>query len=331
MFPGALISLAVELTGAGATFPYPFYSKAFSEFYRETGIKVNYQAIGSGGGIRQLLARSVDFGATDAFMTDEELKKAGGEILHFPTVLGAVVVVYNLPVKGEIKLTGDLIAKIFMGKIKRWNDPALVALNPQLKNLSIPIIVVHRSDGSGTTFIFSDYLSKVSPEWKKKIGAGKALRWLTGIGAKGNPGVAGYVKRMKGAIGYVELAYALQNRMKYALIKNRAGRFVRPEIKSITAAANIKVPYDTRVSITDTPSPDGYPISSFTWIIVYRDLKYGKMDLEKAKALKKMLKFLFTKAQKWAPSLDYAPLPSSVVKLNLKKLDALTYGGKPLD
>ncbi len=324
------LMLAVELTGAGATFPYPFYSKAFAEFYRSTGIKVNYQAIGSGGGIRQLIAQAVDFGATDAFMTDSELKKAKGKVLHFPTVLGAIVVVYNLPVKGELRLTGDVLADIFLGKIKKWNDPKLVALNPFLKKVSLPIIVVHRSDGSGTTFVFSDYLSKVSPEWRKRVGAGKALRWPTGIGAKGNPGVAGYVKRMRGAIGYVELAYARQNRMPYALIRNRAGKFVKPEVKSITAAASIKIPYDTRVSITDTPAPDGYPISSFTWIIVYRDLKFGKMTYEKAVALKRMLKFLFTTAQQWAAPLGYAPLPQSVVNLNMKKLKTLTYGGKPI-
>lgn len=325
-----LVWAGIELTGAGATFPYPLYSKMFYHFYKETGIKVNYQAIGSGGGIRQLMAKTVDFGATDAFVTDEELQKFKSPVVHIPTCIGAVVITYNLPGNPELKLTGQLIADIFLGKIKKWNDKKLVALNPFLTKFKKDIVVIHRSDGSGTTFVFSDYLCKVSPEWKNKVGRGKALRWPVGIGGKGNTGVAGFIKKIPFSIGYIELTYAIQNKMPYALVKNRAGRFVKPSLQTVSAAAKVKIPPDTRVSITNTVSPGGYPISGFTWIIVYKDLSKGNLNEKKAKALKELLWWMTHRGQQFAPSLHYAPLPPNVVKIVEKQIKSLTYKGKSL-
>jgi len=251
---GKKSSSSVELMGAGATFPYPLYSKMFDEYYKENGAKVNYQAIGSGGGIRQLLNKVVDFGGTDAFLSDEELAKAPAKILHIPTCLGAVVVTYNISGNPTLKLTPDVIADIFLGKINKWNDKRIKSLNPNVKLPNANITVVHRSDGSGTTFIFSDYLSKVNSEWSKKVGRGTSLNWPVGLGGKGNPGVAGLVTQSPNSIGYVELIYALQNNMPYASIKNKKGNFVMPTLKSVSLAANIDLSDDTRVSITDTDS-----------------------------------------------------------------------------
>ncbi len=318
------------LIGAGATFPYPLYDKWFSVYYKLTGVKVNYQAIGSGGGIRQLLSRIVDFGGTDAFMSDAELRKAPAKILHIPTCLGAVVITYNLPGNPTLRLTPDVIADIFLGKIKKWNDKRIVRLNPEVVLPSMNIVVVHRSEGSGTTFIFSDYLSKVSKEWAKKVGRGKVLNWPTGLGAKGNPGVAGLIRQIPGSIGYVELIYAQKNGMPFALIQNKAGNFIKPTLKSVSAAANIKLPADTRVSITNTDAPDGYPISSFTWIIFYKEQHYQGRSKKRALTLAKLLWWMIHEGQKYNEGLLYARLPKSAVKKAEAIIRSMTYDGKRL-
>ena len=273
----------VELIGAGATFPYPLYSKMFDVYNKEYGVKVNYQAIGSGGGIRQLINKTVDFGGSDAIMSDKDLAEASAPVLHIPTCAGAVVVTYNLPGNPQLRFTPDVIADIFLGKISKWNDRRISAINPGAKLPDTNITVVHRSDGSGTTFIFSDYLSKVSREWKEKVGTGTSLNWPAGLGGKGNPGVAGLVKQTPGSIGYVELIYALQNKMPYGMVKNKKGKFVTATIASTSLAADTNLPDDMKVSLTDTDAPEGYPISGFTWILVYKDQNYAEKSEEKAK------------------------------------------------
>ncbi len=327
---GKKSSSSVELMGAGATFPYPLYSKMFDEYYKENGAKVNYQAIGSGGGIRQLLNKVVDFGGTDAFLSDEELAKAPAKILHIPTCLGAVVVTYNISGNPTLKLTPDVIADIFLGKINKWNDKRIKSLNPNVKLPNANITVVHRSDGSGTTFIFSDYLSKVNSEWSKKVGRGTSLNWPVGLGGKGNPGVAGLVTQSPNSIGYVELIYALQNNMPYASIKNKKGNFVMPTLKSVSLAANIDLSDDTRVSITDTDSKDGYPISSFTWIIFYQEQNYNSRNLTQAKALMELLDWMIHNGQSYNEELQYSPLPKAAVKKAEKILKSVTYNGKKI-
>jgi len=319
-----------ELLGAGATFPYPFYSKAFDFYYQQFGVKVNYQAIGSGGGIRQLINKTVDFGGTDAFMSDEEIQVEGNYILHIPTCLGAVVVTYNLPGQPILKLTPAVLVDIFMGRIKRWNDPEIAACNPDLSLPDMNIMVVHRSDGSGTTYVFSDYLSKVSVEWSEKIGRGKSLNWPAGLGAKGNPGVAGLVKQIPGAFGYVELTYALQNKMPVALIQNAAGNFIQPSIESVSHAADIELPEHTRISITDTHAEYGYPISSFTWIIFYKEQNYGQRKREKAEELVKLLWWLVHEGQQFTKPLDYAPLSERAIEKAEKIIKSVTYNGEPV-
>jgi len=320
----------VELLGAGATFPYPLYSKIFDAYYRETGVKVNYQSIGSGGGIRQLLNKTVDFGATDAFMSDEEVKTKDNYILHLPTCLGAVGVTCNLPEKPKLKLTPDLIADIFLGKITKWNDDKIAVFNPGIILPNINIMVVHRSDGSGTTFVFSDYLSKVSDEWQNKVGRGKALDWPVGLGAKGNEGVSGLVRQIPGAIGYVELTYALQNRMPLALVKNKSGNFIQPTVTSVTLATNIDLPDHTRVSITNTDAEDGYPISSFTWLIFYKEQNYAGRGKEKAKELVKLLWWVIHEGQRFCKPLYYAPLPEEAVKKGENIIKSVLYNGESL-
>jgi phosphate transport system substrate-binding protein len=330
-FAGSSWSKEQELLGAGATFPQPLYSKLFDAYNQQYGVKVNYQGIGSGGGINQLIKRTVDFGGTDAFMTAKEHKEAGAAVLHIPTCLGAVVVTYNLPGNPKLKLTPDIIADIFLGKISKWNDSKITALNPGATLPAQAISVVHRADGSGTTYIFSEYLAKVSKEWKEKIGAGKSLNWPQGqIGQKGNPGVAGYVKQTPGGIGYVELIYALQNKMVYGTIKNGAGNFVEPTIKSVSAAAQVKLPDDTNASLTDTNAKDGYPISSFTWLIFYKEQNYGGKSKEKAEALVKLLNWVITDGQKYVEPLQYSPLPKEAVSKAYKILQSITYNGAPL-
>lgn len=321
-------AFAKELLGAGATFPYPYYSKLFDTYNKSKGVKVNYQAIGSGGGIRQLLKKTVEFGGTDAFMKEKDLKKAEGEILHIPTCLGAVSVSYNLPGSMTLNLTAEIVSGIFLGEIKKWNDPKIQAANTSVSLPDINIVVVHRSDGSGTTAIFSDYLSKVSSTWKEKVGAGKSLNWPTGLGAKGNSGVAGLIKQVPGSVGYVELIYAMSNNMPYARIKNKSGNYVAPSIESVSLAANVALPDDTRVSITDTDAKDGYPISGFTWLIFYKEQNYDKRSSDQAKTLVDMLWWVLHDGQTLAEPLHYAPLPDEAVKKGETILKSITYKGK---
>jgi phosphate transport system substrate-binding protein len=304
-----------DLTGAGATFPYPLYSKWFNEYANKAGVKINYQSIGSGGGIRQLSEQTVDFGATDAPMSDAELAKAkGGPVLHVPTALGAVVVTYNLPgVTQPLKLTGDVVASIFQGQITKWNDARIAALNPGVTLPATDILVVHRSDGSGTSYVFTDYLASVSPAWATKPGKGKEVQWPVGLGAKGNEGVAGQVKQTPGAIGYVELAYANQNKLAAAELKNATGEFVAPSIASVTAAAagaagKLPANTDYRVSIVNAAGAGVYPISSFTWIILYEK----QPDAVKGKKLVDFLEWALTDGQALEAPLDYAPLPDAM-------------------
>jgi phosphate transport system substrate-binding protein len=324
--PARGTSSGADLTGAGATFPYPLYSKWFNAYAANTGVKINYQSIGSGGGIRQLSERTVDFGATDAPMSDAELAKAkGGPILHFPTTIGAVVVIYNLPqVTQPLTLTGETIAAIFQGQITRWNDPRIAALNPGVALPATDILVVHRSDGSGTTYVFTDFLAKVSPAWATKPGKGKEVQWPTGLGAKGNEGVAGQVKQTPGAIGYAELAYATQNKLATAAVTNAAGEAVAPTIASVTAAAagaaaNLPPNTDYRVSIVNAPGAGVYPISSFTWLILYEK----QTDATKGKKLVDFLRWALTEGQGMAAPLDYAPLPDAMRSALVSRLSAI--------
>jgi phosphate transport system substrate-binding protein len=314
---------AVTINGAGATFPYPIYSKWFDKHHElKPDVQINYQSIGSGGGIRQITARTVDFGATDGPMTDQQLFKVDGKLLHIPTVLGAVVPAYNLPgVDGELKLTGGLLADIFLGNIRRWNDPAVAKVNPGLKLPDAPLTVVHRSDGSGTTFAFVDYLSKVSPDWKKKVGVGTAVNWPIGLGAKGNEGVSGLVKQTPFSIGYMELIYAKQSGMPYAAVLNRAGEFVKAGVESVTAAAAgaaKSMPKDFRVSIADAPGAGAYPISTYTWLLVYQKNPGGRGDI-----IKDFLGWMLKEGQGMAAELGYAPLPPSVHAMVAKTVQSL--------
>ena len=300
------------LNGAGATFPYPMYSKWFSEYHKaHSEVQINYQSIGSGGGIRQVLAGTVDFGASDGPMSDEQLGQSKTKILHVPTVLGAVVPAYNIPgVSGEIKFTPQALAGIYLGKITSWNDSALTSVNPGVNLPNAPIVVVHRSDGSGTTFIFTDYLAKVSPDWKGQVGAGTSVKWPVGLGGKGNEGVAGMIRQMQGAIGYIELIYAVQNNITYGSVKNAAGNFTKASLDGVTAAAaSVKsMPADFRVSITNALGKDAYPISSFTWLLIPAQSK----DPAKGKILADFLNWMVDSGQKMTAELSYAPLPASV-------------------
>jgi phosphate transport system substrate-binding protein len=314
------------ILGAGATFPYPFYSKLFNEYHKLTNTQVNYQSIGSGGGVKQFLARTVDFGATDAFMSDEELQKAGEGVIHVPTCLGAVVLAYNLPGVTGLKLTPAVLADIFLGKITTWNDAAIAAINPGLTLPATPITVVRRSDGSGTTAVFTDYLSQVSPEWKSKVGAGKAVEWPAGLGAKGNEGVAGMLQKTQGTIGYTELSYSKQGNMSVAAIQNSSGNFVEPSIASVTQSANVEVPADTRVSLVNTKSPNGYPISGFTWILLWQNQK----DEAKGKQLVDLAWWMTHEGQQFAEALHYAPLPQSVIPQVEKLIASVQSNGKAL-
>jgi phosphate transport system substrate-binding protein len=320
----------VELLGGGATFPYPLYSKMFYAYWKATGVKVNYQAIGSGGGQRQLIKRTVDFGGSDAFMSEEALTKAPGKILHIPTCLGAVVLTYNLPERPEIRFTPNVIADIFLGKVHRWKDKRIEAINPEGEFPDMDMIVIHRSEGSGTTFVFTDYLSKVSREWEEKVGRGKAVNWPVGVGSKGNPGVIGLIKRVPGAIGYIELGYALLENMPVALVQNKAGSFVKPSVISTSIAANISLPEDTRVSLTDTTSPEGYPMSGFTWILVYREQAYNRRAWEKARELVKLLWWMTHEGQQYTEPLHYAPLPTEAVRKAEKIIGSITYNGREI-
>lgn len=330
----SIANAQLQLNGAGATFPYVIYSKWFDEYKKETGVQFNYQSIGSGGGIKQIIEGTVDFGATDGPMTDQQLSdakaKQGTNILHIPTVMGADVVCYNLSdISKGLNLDGQTLADIFLGKITKWNDNRIKKLNPKLSLPDKAIIVAHRSDGSGTTYIFTDYLSKVSEEWKSKVGKGTSVNWPVGLGGKGNEGVAGLVKQMDGSIGYVELAYAVQNKIPYANIKNKAGNFIEATFNSVSAAAegaSKNMPEDLRVSITDAAGKDSYPISGFTWLLVYQNMK----NEAKAGELVKFLKWAIGKGQTFAAGLYYAPLPKQVVKLCEKKISLITANGKKI-
>ena len=302
------------LNGAGATFPYPMYSKWFSEYNKlHPDVQINYQSIGSGGGIRQVLNGTVDFGASDGPMTDEQLKEAKIKILHIPTVMGADVPAYNVPgVGGEIKFTPDVLANIFLGKITSWSDPAIAKANPGVKFPNEAIIVVHRSDGSGTTYIWTDYLSKVSKDWESGVGKGTSVKWPVGLGGKGNEGVAGQIRQLQGSIGYVELIYAVENKITYGSVQNAAGNFVKASLDGVTeAAASAKsMPPDFRVSITNAPGKTAYPISSFTWLLIPVQSK----DAAKGKIITDFLNWMVTDGQKMTSQLSYAPLPSSVAE-----------------
>jgi phosphate transport system substrate-binding protein len=302
------------LNGAGATFPNPMYSKWFSEYHKvHSDVQVNYQPIGSGGGIRQVTAGTVDFGASDMPMTDKQLQDAKAKILNIPTVLGAVVPAYNIPgVTGEVKFTPDALAGIFLGKISKWNDKAITSANPGVNFPDRDIIVVHRSDGSGTTFIWTDYLSKVSPEWKSQVGSDTSVKWPIGLGQKGNEGVAGSLRQMPGSIGYVELIYAVQNNIPYGSVRNAAGVFLKASLEGVTAAAASapKMPADFRVSITNAPGKDAYPIASFTWLLIPAQSK----DAAKGKILADFLSWMVTDGQKMTSALAYAPLPDNVAE-----------------
>ncbi|MGZ5475744.1 MAG: phosphate ABC transporter substrate-binding protein PstS, partial [Thermoanaerobaculia bacterium] len=303
------------INGAGATFPYPIYSKWFTEYGKQhPDVKINYQSIGSGGGIRQLIAQTVFFGATDGPMTDEQLKSAPGPILHFPTVLGGVVPIYNLEgVTQPLRFTGQTLADIYLGKIAKWNDPAIAKTNPGVRLPAIDITVVHRSDGSGTTYIFVDFLSKVWPDFKQRVGVATSVSWPAGVGAKGNEGVSGMVKQTPGAIGYVELIYSLQNKIPYGAVQNKAGEFVIASLESVSAAAAAAVasmPDDFRVSITNADGKGAYPISSFTWILMDQSPK----DKQSARIMVDFMKWALTEGQKLAPELGYAPLPGPVIE-----------------
>jgi phosphate transport system substrate-binding protein len=319
---------AQNLTGAGATFPYPIYSKWFDAYKEKTGVEINYQSIGSGGGIQQVKAGTVDFGASDAALSDQQLKDMPRRIVHIPTVAGAVVLAYNLPgFTGTLKLTPDLVTGIYMGKVTTWNDKRIAAVNPGLTMPAAPILAVHRSDGSGTTNIFTTYLSLVSGEWKQLVGAGTAVSWPSGVGGKGNEGVAGLVRQTPGAIGYVELAYAKQNQLPYAQVRNRAGNFVEPTLASTTAAVAGAAPMlakDLRNPIANSPAPDAYPISGLTFLLVYQEQK----DPAKGRALVEFIHWAMHDGQEMAAALDYARLPDAVVAANEKTLAGVSVGGK---
>ena len=324
--PAKRTTSGADLTGAGATFPYPLYSKWFDAYASKTGVKINYQSIGSGGGIRQLSEQTVDFGGTDAPMTDEELAKArGGAVLHVPTALGAVAVIYNLAgVPQPLKLTGDVLAAIYQGQISKWSDARIASLNPGLALPATDILVVHRSDGSGTSFVFTDYLAHVSPAWATKPGKGKEVQWPVGLGAKGNDGVAGQVKQTPGAIGYVELAYANQNKLSAAMLRNAGGEYVAPSIASVTAAAAgaaaaLPTSTDYRISIVNAAGKGVYPISSFTWIILYQK----QADAAKSKKVVDFLRWALTDGQAMEAPLDYAPLPDAMRSALMAKLDTV--------
>jgi phosphate transport system substrate-binding protein len=322
---------ATRLQGAGATFPNPLYQKWLSEYGKlNPNIRIDYQSICSGGGIKQIQEQTIDFGASDAPMKDEELQKAPGPILHIPTVLGAVVLTYNLQgVSQPLKFSPETIADIFLGKIKKWNDPRIKADNNGLNLPDAEIAVVHRSDGSGTTAVFTDYLSKVSPEWKEKVGADKSPQWPVGQGGKGNEGVTGQIKQQPNTIGYVELAYAVQNKLPAALVKNSAGNFVEPTIDAVTAAAAASassLPEDLRTSITNASGANAYPITSYTYILAYREQR----DATRGKALVDFIWWGIHDGEKYAKDLQYAPLPEEVVKKAEAKINSITANGKPI-
>lgn len=319
------------LMGAGSSFDYPLFSKMFHDYHEQLGQKVNYQSVGSGAGISQLTHKTVDFGASDATMKAQQEEDAGAPVVHVPITAGAVVVSYNLPeVKGTLKFSPHVLADIFLGKITKWNDASIAKDNPGILLPATAIVIAHRSDGSGTTSIFTDYLSKVSTAWKSKVGHGTSVEWAVGLGGKGNEGVAGLIKQTPGAVGYIELAYAIQNKMAYASIQNKAGNFITPTIESVSAAAEISLPEDGKVSLTNTEAAKGYPISGFSWVIIYKELYYNNNSSDKAKALVALLDWMIHEGQQYSAALDYAPLSEEAVQVGTKLLETVTYKGKPV-
>lgn len=322
---------SVELVGAGATFPAPFYSKVFDEYNKQFAVRVNYQSIGSGGGQTQLKNKTVDFGASDVVVTAENEKSFPAPFVSIPTVEGSVVITYNLPGSPTLKLTSDVVADIFLGKIKKWNDARITALNPGLPLPGSSMTVVHRSDGSGTTGVFSSYLSKVSDEWKNKVGEGTSLNWPVGVGGKGNEGVAGLVKQLPAAVGYVELIYALQNKMAFAALRNKSGNWIVPSLATTSEAGMVSIPDDvTKLVLTDTAAPNGYPISSFTWILVYREQNYDNRPKDKVQTMMKLLWWMVHEGQRYAEPLAYARLPAAVTAKAEAILKSVTYNGAPV-
>ena len=319
------------LLGAGSTFVYPLFSKQFSEYNKLTGLKINYQSIGSGGGILQLTNKTVDFGDSDAPLTEEQAQKMGVPVLHIPMCSGAVVISYNLPeVKDTLKLTPDIIAGIFLGKITKWNDPKIAAINTGVKLPATDIVIAHRSDGSGTTNIFTDYLSKVSDDWKTKVGKGTSVNWPAGLGGKGNEGVAGLIKQTPGGIGYIELAYAMQNNMAYAKVQNKSGNFITPNIASTSAAGNVQLPADSKIFLGNTDAAQGYPISGFTWALIYQEQGYIKRSQDRATNLVKLLWWNIHDGQQYCEGLHYAPLSPAAVTVAETILKSATFNGKPI-
>jgi phosphate transport system substrate-binding protein len=325
----AFCESSTSLSGAGATFPLPFYNMAFQNYTKTTGVKVSYGGIGSGGGIQSLTDKVVDFGASDAFMSNADIAKMPASVLHIPTCSGAVVIAFNLSGISQIKLNPETLTKIFLGEIKNWNDPALKRLNPTIKFPNLAITVVHRSDGSGTTNMFTDYLTKVSKEWATKLGAGKSVNWPTGIGAKGNPGVAGTISQTAGAIGYVGSEYAFAEKISSALLQNKAGKYIKASIASVSAAGKGLIPADTRVMITNSSAVDAYPISGFTWLILYKEQNYNKRSYEQSLATVRLLYWMVSPtAQGMAGKVNYSPLPAPVVAKAKAILRTVTYNGR---
>ena len=317
--------------GAGSTFIYPLFSKLFAEYHKTNGLQVNYQSIGSGGGILQLTNKTVDFGASDAPLNEEQEQKMGAPALHIPMCSGAVVLSYNLEgLKDTLKFTPDIIANIFLGKIKTWNDPQIASANAGVQLPATPIVVVHRSDGSGTTNIFTTYLSKVNAQWNTKPGKGSSISWPIGLGGKGNEGVAGLVKQTPGAIGYIELAYAIQNKMAFGSIQNKAGHFITPSVASTSAAGNIQLPADAKISLTNTEAADGYPISGFSWALIYKEQSYNGRSQEKATKLLDLLWWNIHEGQAFCEALHYAPLSPAAVTVAENILKSATYNGQPI-
>jgi len=319
------------LLGAGSTFVYPLFSKLFAEYGKENHVMVNYQSIGSGGGILQLTNKTIDFGDSDAPLNDEQTKKMSAPVLHIPMCAGAVVISYNLPgLKGTLKLNPEVLANIFLGKITKWNDPQIAKINPGATLPETAIFIVHRSEGSGTTNIFTTYLSKVNSDWNTKPGKGSAINWPAGIGGKGNEGVSGLIKQTPGAIGYIELAYAMQNNMTFADIQNSSGNFITPTVASTSAAGNITIPDDAKVSLSNTDAKDGYPISGFTWALIYKEQNYDGRSLQRAQKVLKLLWWNIHDGQKYCKDLDYAPLSPAAVAVGEKILKSATFDGKPI-
>jgi len=321
----------ISLSGAGATFPLPFYNMAFGNYTKTTGEKVTYGGVGSGAGIKSLTDKVVDFGATDAFLSDADLKAMPATIVHIPTCSGAVVVSFNLPGITEIKMTPEILVDILLGEIKNWDNASLKKLNPGVKFPNLAITVVYRSDGSGTTNMFTDYLTKVSKEWKTKVGVGKSVKWPVGIGAKGNPGVAGTVHQTVGAIGYIGSEYAFAEKISSVALRNQAGKFIKASIASISAAGKSEIPADTRTMLTNSPAASAYPISGFTWLILYKEQAYNKRSLAQVKATLKLIEYMVSPAaQSIASKVNYAPLPPAVVAKAKAILRTVTYDGKPV-